>query len=332
VQTGVLELNLERGAETFRALASETRLRILDLLGYGDRNINEIGAALGLAQPTVTKHMQVLEQVGLVACEYRPGAQGMQKRCRLVTERVLVSLGPQRVPEDCIEEVSMPVGLFTRAEPRPTCGIADTERIIGFLDEPQSFFSPDRATARLLWMADGYVEYTFPNTLPTSMRITRLEFAVEVCSECPDYNNDYPSDLTVWVNGVEIGTWTSPGDLGGKRGRLNPPWWSDHMTQHGLMKVWSVDESGSYVDGLPVSDATVGEVGIESRGPIVVRLGIKEDAQHIGGFNLFGRGFGNYDQDPTVRLHYVPKHNAHRRTGAGGSNGTDVQAWEGGRS
>ncbi|MBM3496414.1 MAG: ArsR family transcriptional regulator, partial [Armatimonadetes bacterium] len=225
-------------------------MRILDLLAAGDRNIAEIGSALSLAQPTVTRHMQVLEQVGLVVCEYMPGAQGMQKRCRLGAERLLVSLVQGRAPEDCVEEVCMPVGLYTCAEPKPTCGIANSERVIGFLDEPQSFFHPDRASARLLWMSEGFVEYTFPNTLPSSMRVWRIEFAAEVCSECPDYNNDYPSDVTVWVNGVEVGTWTSPGDLGGKRGRLNPPWWSDHMSQFGMMKVWSVDRSGSYVDGL----------------------------------------------------------------------------------
>ena len=328
MQTGVIELDRERGLETFRALASDTRMRILRLLGSGDRNIAELGAALGLSQPTVTKHMQVLEQVGLVVCEYMPGAQGMQKRCRLNAERLLISLGPEPAFDDCIEEVSMPIGLYTCARPAPTCGLANAERIIGFLDEPQSFYHPERASARLLWMADGTVEYTFPNTLPSTMQIVRLEYAVEVCSECPDYNNDYPSDITVWINDVEIGTWTSPGDLGGKRGRLNPPWWSDHMTQFGMMKVWSVDASGSYVDGLAASAATIGEIGLEPHGPITVRIGIKSGARHVGGFNLFGRGFGNYDQDPTIRLHYVPRPGAGRRSGLG-NNGSKPGLMEG---
>ncbi len=329
MQTGVLELQMQDGAVTFRALASDTRLRILELLGSGDMNINEIGAALGLAQPTVTKHMQVLEQVGLAVCEYMPGAQGMQKRCRLAADKVLVSLARARMPDDCIEEVPMPVGLYTCASPKPTCGLANAERIIGFLDQPQSFYDPERASARLIWMADGYAEYTFPNTLPSSMRVVRLEFAAEVCSECPDYNHDYPSDITLWINGVEIGTWTSPGDLGGKRGRLNPTWWSDHMTQFGMMKVWSADGGGSYVDGLAAGDATIGDIGIEPHGPIAVRIGIKPGALNAGGFNLFGRGFGNYDQDPTIRLHYVPRNNAHRRNAANGERG-DAQSDRGG--
>ncbi len=332
MQTGVLELHLQDGGATFRALSSETRIRIIELLGAGDLNINEIGAALGLAQPTVTKHVQVLDQVGLVVCEYMPGAQGMQKRCRLAAERLVVSLAPLREPDDCIEEVSMPVGLYTYAMPKPTCGLVNAERVIGFLDEPQSFYDPERASARLLWMADGFAEYTFPNTLPSSMRVVRLEFAAEVCSECPDYKHDYPSDITVWINGVEIGTWTSPGDFGGKRGRLNPAWWSDHMTQYGMMKVWSVDQGGSYVDGLAASAKTIGDLNLEPHGPITVRIGIKSDARHVGGFNLFGRGFGNYDQDPTIRLHYVPRNNAQRRQAAFDQRGGEAQPDQGGNS
>jgi predicted transcriptional regulator len=161
-------------------------------------------------------------------------------------------------------------------------------------------------------MSDGFVEYVFPNTLPTSVEIDRLELAMEICSEAPDFDNDFPSDITVWVDDVEIGTWTSPGDLGGKRGRLNPPWWNDHQTQHGMLKVWSVDHEGSYVDGSQVSDVTLKEVGVGPKAPVSVRIGIKPDAEHPGGFNLFGRGFGNYEQDLALRLHYTNKNRPNR--------------------
>jgi predicted transcriptional regulator len=167
-------------------------------------------------------------------------------------------------------------------------------------------------------MADGFVEYVFPNTLPTSVEIDRLELAMEVCSEAPDFNNDYPSDITVWIGGVEIGTWTSPGDLGGKRGRLNPSWWNDHNTQHGVLKVWCVDSQGSYVDGSQVSDVTLKDIGVRPKAPIAIRIGIKPDAEHPGGFNIFGRGFGNYEQDLVLRLHYTNVNRPHR-TEAGSS-------------
>jgi predicted transcriptional regulator len=303
----ILEVHGSNSVELFKALSSETRVRILELLGEGERNINEIGQALGISQPAVTKHTQLLEQVGLIKTEYKAGVQGLQKRCRLAYDRFIISFEPTHPPEDRVEEIGMPVGLYTLVNPTPTCGLANRERIIGFLDDPQSFFDPERATAQLLWMAEGFVEYVFPCSLGAGVEIRRLELLMEVCSEAPNYDNDYPSDITVWVNGVEVGTWTSPGDFGGKRGRLNPAWWNDYMTQYGMLKIWSVNAEGSYVDGTPISEATVADLMLAPHHPIVVRIGIKPDAVHIGGFNLFGRGFGNYEQDLVLRLHYVTK-------------------------
>ena len=40
--------------------------------------------------------------------------------------------------------------------------------------------------------------------------------------------------------------------------------------------------------------------------PLTVRIGIKSDAQNKGGFNLFGRKFGNHEQDLVLRLYYTP--------------------------
>ncbi len=297
------------GAPLFKALASEVRLAILELLAAAPHNINEISLALGAAQPAVSKHVQILERAGLVASATLPGAQGLQKRCRLVHDRLLVSLeGPPGVPT-AVEEASMPVGLFTRAEVRGTCGMASRDGLIAWLDDPRSFFVPERAKADLLWTAGGFVEYAFPNLLPRPRDFDRLELVMEICSEAPDYDAGWPSDITVWINGVEIGTWTSPGDFGGRRGRLNPAWWMDRHTQHGVLKIFTVDREGASIDGnsasLPgVAPVTIADLGLEAHRPIAVRIGVKPDARYQGGFNLFGRGFGNYPQDLVLRLHH----------------------------
>lgn len=198
----------------------------------------------------------------------------------------------------------MPLGLYTTAQASPTCGLANREGIIWSDDNPQAFFHPDRSTAQLLWMADGFVEYMFPNSLPAANPIHELELVMEICSETENYNNDFPSDITVWVNGVETGTWTAPGDMGGNRGHLNPDWWHDYNTQHGFLKVWSVDDKGTFVDGKWVADVRLPDLSIAPQQPITIRIGIKPDALHRGGFNLFGRGFGNHEQDLVLRLRY----------------------------
>lgn len=293
--------------ELFKALGSETRLRMLKMLSIREMNINEMRQELGAAHPTVSRHIQILEEAGLVTCEYKSGEQGTQKRCRLRYDRLIISLENTPVSDNRHEEVEMPVGMYTFAHPAITCGLASREGIIGFYDEPQAFLLPQRSQAQILWMGDGFVEYIFPNTVPTTMEITRMELSMEICSESPDYNTDYPSDITLWINGVEVGSWTSPGDMGGKRGRLNPPWWSNHDTQHGMLKVWSVDAHQSYVDGITISSKNIKDIMIVPRQPVTIRIGIQPDAQHKGGFNLFGRGFGNYEQDITLRLNYREK-------------------------
>jgi len=302
----ILERSVFACEDIFKALASKARLRILRLLAEHDLNVNEIARALNLNYPTVSKHIQVLEQAGLILCEYMPGSQGAQKRCRLRWDKLIFSIETESAEEQ-VEEIEMAIGMYSFANPSPTCGLASREGYIGLMDDPQSFLLPERANAQLLWMGSGFVEYVFPNFLPTSVEITRVEVAMEICSEAPDYNNDYPSDITLWINGVEVGTWTCPGDFGGKRGRLNPAWWNDHGTQFGVLKVWSVNGDGAYIDGMRLSDVTVKDIMVAPQQPIAVRIGNKPDARHIGGFNLFGKGFGNYEQDLLLRLHYSPR-------------------------
>jgi predicted transcriptional regulator len=302
------EIDAFSSEEIFKARSSHTRLRILKLLGERELNINELGRYLDVNLPTISKHVQALEQAGLVSSEYMAGTQGTQKRCRLRHRSLHVSFEGAPVVENQCEEIAMPVGLYSLVNPTgPTCGLASAEGLINLADEPQSFLFPERHAAQILWMSAGFVEYVFPNKLPTSVNIWKAELQMEICSECPDFNNDYPSDITVWMNGVEIGTWTSPGDFGGKRGRLNPPWWNDHGTQFGSLKNFSVSGEGSFVDGVMASEVTIRDAMIAPNQPVTVRIGIKPDAAHAGGFNLFGRLFGNYQQDLLLRLHYLPK-------------------------
>ena len=35
-----------------------------------------------------------------------------------------------------------------------------------------------------------------------------------------------------------------------------------------------------------------------------LRVEVKEEAENIGGWTLFGKGFGNYDQDIKIKMFY----------------------------
>jgi DNA-binding transcriptional ArsR family regulator len=53
--------------DAFNAVAEPRRRQLLDALAGGERSVNDLVAALGIAQPQVSKHLKVLREVGLVA-------------------------------------------------------------------------------------------------------------------------------------------------------------------------------------------------------------------------------------------------------------------------
>ncbi len=67
-------------ASTFEVLAEPSRRLILDLLRAGERPVGELVTALALSQPTVSKHLRVLREAGLV--EVRVDAQRRLYRVR----------------------------------------------------------------------------------------------------------------------------------------------------------------------------------------------------------------------------------------------------------
>ncbi|PRX49460.1 ArsR family transcriptional regulator [Prauserella shujinwangii] len=67
-------------AYTFEVLAERSRREILDLLREGERPVGELVDRLALTQPTVSKHLKVLREAGLV--EVRQDAQRRWYRLR----------------------------------------------------------------------------------------------------------------------------------------------------------------------------------------------------------------------------------------------------------
>jgi DNA-binding transcriptional ArsR family regulator len=54
------------GRDVFEVVADPTRRRILDLLRERELPVHELVAALGMAQPNVSKHLRVLDRAELV--------------------------------------------------------------------------------------------------------------------------------------------------------------------------------------------------------------------------------------------------------------------------
>lgn len=304
MESRLLMVNSENSIELFKALASETRLSILKLINNQKMSVNEISSKLNLPQSTVSTNISILEKSGMIKVESSAGKRGSQKLCFIPYDEIVIELPSiKKAVNDNVIEVSMPVGLYTDFEVSPPCGICSQEEIIGYLDTPDTFFNPKRAVASLIWFERGFVEYKFPNNLPVNSKLEKLEISMELSSEAPGTNKDWPSDITVWINGIEIGTWVSPGDFGDVRGKLTPSWWKLAGSQYGLLKQWNVMKSGSFIDGIQVSNVTLDDLNIRSHSSLKLRIGIKTDAKNIGGLNIFGKGFGNYDQDIVMKMY-----------------------------
>jgi len=71
-------------SDAFNAVAEPRRREILSYLAGIERPVGEIVAALGLEQPSVSKHLRVLREVGLV----RMRCQGRQKLYRTNAEAI----------------------------------------------------------------------------------------------------------------------------------------------------------------------------------------------------------------------------------------------------
>jgi len=64
--------------DPFNAIAEPRRRRLLEVLGTEELPVNEIVEQVGWSQPTVSKHLGVLKQVGLVK-ERREGRQRLYR-------------------------------------------------------------------------------------------------------------------------------------------------------------------------------------------------------------------------------------------------------------
>lgn len=287
-----------------KALSSPDRIKIIKLLYYNSYNIGEIAELLKIPPSTAALHVRTLESANLIHTEQQPGSRGSMKLCSRKNDFINIRLNGLPKGVDQISTISMPVGAYTDCKIIPTCGLADVNSHIGYEDRPADFFLPSRFNAQLLWTAGGYVEYKFPYAIDPDIKLKQLLLSFESCSEVANYKENWKSDITIWINGHECSTWRCPGDFGSRRGRLNPSWWEDGVTQYGLLTTITITEHTTLINNEESSHVGLSDLFLRDNSFITVRIGNKEDAEYPGGFNLFGQKFGDYEQDINMSFVY----------------------------
>lgn len=291
-------------AEFGRAVSVPERLAVLKCILLASKSVPDIAAELNLPASSVARHIDILDKAGLIYTSLQPGPKGHAKYCSQAVLSVTLSLeADDSRKEDAGYEVEMPLGMFSHCHIKAPCGMTGAEGKIADFDNPKIFFSPVRTKAECIWFDCGFISYNFPADFSDKQRFSKISFTFEICSETLYYNNNWPSDITVRVNDVEVTTFTSPGDFGGRRGKYTPSYWPVTSTQFGLLKNITVGSDGVFVDNSFVSDKVhFADLKIYDGSAIKLDIGIKDDATHRGGINLFGKNFGDFPQSIVMSL------------------------------
>lgn len=288
----------------FQALASKTRLQILTLLQNQELSISELSEALGLSSPITTRHVKALEQAGFIESYSEPGVHGLRKLCRLKISHleVILNSNNEKVEEE-FTQIDIPICSYSSFDVEAPCGMAFNDKLFGRIDDPRYFSAPNRYGLSLLWFTSGYLEYPIPTYDIDLPHLRQIEISLELCSEYPGYNNSFESDIRFYFNGHLLGSWTSPGDFGGRKGKYTPEWWN-LGTEYGLLKTIRINDEGVFLDGIRLSDKPLKDFIKDRDRNFTFRIECPKNTTHPGGLNLFGRNFGDYDQSINVLCLY----------------------------
>lgn len=300
-----MELDLSTySLPVLEALASETRINILLFIGNNKKSIGEIAQNLKLSNAIVTRHVQQMEDAGLLGSERGIGVNRNKKLVYLKVDTIHLSFPEKVYQEYKSHQTNLRLGHFTDFHVEPTCGLATTKDIVGLTDEPKYFMDEKRVDASLLWFNNGFVEYKIPNMLQADEIPEMLELSFEIASEFPVSNNVWPSDISIFINDKKVAVYTVPGNFSDTRGRYTPLWWGDEFSQYGQLKHLRVNKLDTGIDGQPYSEVSIDELNLHEEEFITLRFEIEADAKNKGGLTLFGKGFGNHDQDIKINVYY----------------------------
>lgn len=277
---------------------------ILRSIIHKSKSVTDIAKELRIPFSSVARHIEVLADAQLIIINYQPGIKGHAKFCSqtILSYTVNLDISESKDKKKSSFKIELPIGQFSHCHIKPPCGMNGKDAPIGKVDKPSEFFMPDRIFAEQLWFDKGFISYNFPSPMEKG-NFSKIEFSFEICSETVYYNNNWPSDITISVNDIEILTFTSPGDFGGRRGKLTPEFWAITSTQFGILKKIQINSEGAYLDNKIVNKKIkFDDLKLFDGSAIKLTIGIKNDAVHKGGINLFGKNFGDYPQAIVMKI------------------------------
>ena len=282
-----------------RALSSPVRIAILRELNQKNMLLSEIATKFNLPLSSTAFHMNILEEANLVRIEYSTKGKGSLKWYSYSKREVKIVLRSEglNIKKTPFITYKIGIGEYINAHFSESCGIA-TETGLIMENSPNDVYIPTRYNAQLIWFKKaGWLLYAIPNSYFRQGEILEISISLEICSEINGYNNDYPSDITFWINDFELCTYMCPGDFGDRYGKFTPSWWYKESTKYGLLTTITIKENGIYLNeklvdkNIRIDDLKLGEGNCNT-----IKIGVKDNATHKGGLNIFGEKFGDFSQ------------------------------------
>lgn len=284
------------------AISSPVRLKILRQLSVSPLTLIEVAKLNNITNSTALFHLKILQEAEIIVVRYLPGKKGKAQVFFLNYDDIVFTGNINNSSKILIHEQSLGVGSYVDAKAE-VLNIATDSKWLRLGDR---IFSNDRFLAQLLWTDGGSVSYAFENFFAKNSCVQELNLSLEICSEARFYRKDWKSDISFSVNDIEIATYTSPADFGGIRGKLNPAWWGNENTQYGVLVNISITQEGTFLNGNKVSETCLADLKLDNGNKLLFTVFNKENAEHYGGFNIFGKTFGNYPQDIVLTAKYMP--------------------------
>ncbi len=301
--------NPDKIEELANALNSPTRIKLLTYLANKSYTVNELAQLLKISISTASFHIKLLKDAKLINVNHNSSKRGNEKIIALEKHTVELFFSKIENIEDSnkLFRCEIPIGSFINFDINGPCGMADSKgELIGPEGNPDIFYNYERINAEILWFISGSINYSIHNYEIKMREIESIEISMELCSECANYNNNYKSDIYFELNNNLIGTYTSLGDYGGRRGKYTPSSWPLESTQYGKLLEIRIDSKGCFFNHTLINNGkTINDFkNITCTNYIDFKIGVNKNAKYPGGINLFGANFGDYNQNIIFNIIY----------------------------
>ncbi len=78
-----------------KALANDTRAKIIEKLLEGPRDLNELAEDVDQSKANISNQIRKLEEVGIVKSSYNPGHRGIKKYVELNVKKIVMVFEPE---------------------------------------------------------------------------------------------------------------------------------------------------------------------------------------------------------------------------------------------